>query len=369
MRLGMIGFGSFFIGPGSLSGASVRYAEHFSIEREAEFFRLKVRASPDLESDAKVEWLIVPKLYPGEVPIEEGVEVLKVPIDRAVYLSTTYLGAIELLGLAEMVVGVDAPERVSSPRLRSRIEKKAIVGVGQGGVLDVEGILGLRPQIVVTSVFEGGSQGGLDQLRRLGVPLLYTSAYLEAHPLGRAEWIKVFGLLHGELEAAEAAFSEVEQRYESLRLKVLELGEDRPTVLTGAPWGGVWFCAGGASYLATLIRDAGGIYLWEDSSKASIPRDLETVLRKAWEVDFWINLGDVQSLAGLLGGDRRLRLVGAVSRGRLYNDDAGWTDRNRGNPIYERGVVRPDEVLADLISIFHPELIPEAERIYYRLLD
>ncbi len=339
----------------------------------ATFFRLKgengwVRVETIAEMNEGGVYL-VPKDMAVPEELKEGVTVIRTPVERIVALSTTYLGAFTDLGRADRIVAVADTDRVTSPEIRERIETGATVGVGDGAAVDLEALVALRPDVVFMSVFAMESFGGRGQLERLGIPVVATAAYLEPHPLGRAEWIRFFAAFTGDDEAASRRFEEISDVYQKIRYKVRENSGTggRPTVLTGAPWGGVWYCAGGGGYLARLIEDAGGSYVWEDRSTMSVPRDLETVLAGAAEVDYWINVGAFESREGLLGTDRRFRFFRSLREGRVYNSDLGLSLRG-GVPFWERGAQRPDEVLADLGAIFHPELFPDHEMRYYRRL-
>ncbi|BAL99694.1 MAG: hypothetical protein KatS3mg049_2263 [Caldilinea sp.] len=52
----------------------------------------------------------------------------------------------------------------------------------------------------------------------------------------------------------------------------------------------------------------------------------------------------------------------------MYNNNARLNEYG-GNDYWEGGLANPDVVLADLIKIFHPELLPDHELVYYRKLD
>jgi iron complex transport system substrate-binding protein len=126
--------------------------------------------------------------------------------------------------------------------------------------------------------------------------------------------------------------------------------------------------AGGDTYIARAINDAGGAYLWaDDSSQKAIPLDTERVFSKAAKADIWLHPSHYEHLDQLFGADPRFAKFGAAQTGQIYNNTR-QVGENGGNNIWERGVVRPDEVLADLIHIFHPELMPNHEPVYYERL-
>lgn len=124
----------------------------------------------------------------------------------------------------------------------------------------------------------------------------------------------------------------------------------------------------GDSYTARLIQDAGGNYLWADSnSGGDIPLDVETVFLKAAKADKWINSSHYGSLNQLYAADQRFSKFTAAKNGQVFNNTR-QVGSIGGNPIWETGIVRPDDVLADLIQIFHPELLPDHDPVFYEQL-
>jgi iron complex transport system substrate-binding protein len=190
---------------------------------------------------------------------------------------------------------------------------------------------------------------------------------METHPLGRAEWLKFTALFFNKEALAEKAFDEIAQEYERLS----QLGHHvlvRPTVLTGTSWRGTWFLPGGKSFMAQFLRDAGAEYLWEkDQTTGAIPMDFESVLAQAQHADFWVNADTWHSVSDVLATDARYGMFKALQTRQVFNRE-GRVNSQGGNDYFETGVMYPQKVLADLIKIFHPELVPEHNLIWYRQL-
>lgn len=126
---------------------------------------------------------------------------------------------------------------------------------------------------------------------------------------------------------------------------------------------------GGRSYVARFLADAGAAYLWtDDETTGSIPLDFETVFERAADADFWLNPGSWTSRAEAAAADKRYTQFRAYQTGAMYNNNARLNE-NGGNDYREGGLANPDVVLADLVKIFHPELLPDHELFYYRKLD
>ena len=134
------------------------------------------------------------------------------------------------------------------------------------------------------------------------------------------------------------------------------------------PWNGAWHVPGAKSYQAQLFKDAGANYLWKDGNKseASIIKSKEIIIDEAFSADFWINLNSYKSIAEVVAFDKKFATFKAIKDKNLFNNDKRLTP-NFGNDYWESGVVNPQVVLADLIKIFHPELI-EHEFYYYQKL-
>ncbi len=300
--------------------------------------------------------------------VEGGPATIPIPARRIVSLSTTYVGAFDALGAIDHVIAVDDANHIFSKTLRKRHELGLIVEVGSPVNLDLETILSIDPDLVLMTRINPGQQSIEERLRAAGIPVLITGAWKEHEPLGRSEWIKLFGILTGRRGEAFRIFEESRNHYQRLSERVAQSESDRPSVLLSAPYGGVWYMPGGKSFSARFLEDAGADYLWsENESTGSFPVDLESALLKGFKADFWLNPGRYSSLAELGTADKRFRVLPAFRQGEVYNRIAR-IGPSGANDFWESGSVFPDRVLGDLIAIFHPELLPDHEFYYYRKL-
>lgn len=299
---------------------------------------------------------------------EGGPPEIVVPVEKIVSLSTTYAGAFAALGAVDHLIAVDNAKYLFAPALRERAANGDILEVGAAGRLDLEVIIALQPQLVLLTQINPGQENLVSRLEAAGIPVLVTAAWRENSPLGRSEWIKLFGILCGEEERAETLFSKVRERYESLRNRVAESDPAPPQVLLSAPYGGTWYMPGGDSFSVQLLKDAGAQSLWPaNPSTGSFPIDIESAMLRGFKADFWLNPGQYASLAELAAADPRFADLPVFAADRVYNRNA-QVSPNGANDYWESGSVYPDRILADLISIFHPELLPDHELFYYRKL-
>jgi len=166
-------------------------------------------------------------------------------------------------------------------------------------------------------------------------------------------------------DKAVTSFDSVSNNYNHL-VSLAKNVSVKPRVLLGLPWRGTWYISGANSYIAGLIKDAGGDYLWSDLNyKDSQPLNLESVFEKAFNADFWLNTGDVNFISDIIKVDERFRELPPLKKGKVFNNN-NKINKFGGNAYYSIGVVEPDIVLSDIIYILHPEILPDHTLEYYK---
>lgn len=292
---------------------------------------------------------------------------IKTPVKRVIALSTTHVAMIDQLGSAASIVGLSGTGYIYTSSIRERIESGVVEDVGYGQGLDFETIVRLKPDVLFLYGVEGNVMTTLEKLTDLGIPAVFCGEYLETHPLGKAEWIRFFSLFYEKEEQSARFFNRIDSAY--IAMSGLASGAiPKPEVLNGLPWKDTWYMAGGKSFAAKLIEDAGGNYLWSDNlSTQAVPLDLESVYLRAINADIWINPGAATCLADILLLDERFGDLGVVESGSVFNNNAR-SSATGGNDYWESGTVRPDLILADLIGVFHPDLLTDHRFVYYRQL-
>ncbi len=310
-------------------------------------------------------------LIPRGAPVPAGFaghRVVEVPVRSVVALSTTYLAHMESLGLLDTLVGLANFNHVCSPAVRQIIDQGRLAEVGENQTVNVELLIELDPELVLGYGIGVAEDDNHPALFEAGLDVVLTTEFLEPTPLARAEWIKFIALFFDREAEAEVLFSRMEQRYLELQGLARDAGS-RPTVLLNADFQGVWYLPGGRSYMATLLHDAGASYIWDDDTTSTTAAyDAESVFERGARADFWLNPGQARSLDELLSLDRRYNFFDAVHHCKVYNCTARLGPGG-GNDIWETGVANPHLVLADLVRIFHPGLLPDHELIWYHQLN
>jgi iron complex transport system substrate-binding protein len=343
-----------------------KYAENFEIEYFETHRLLHIKNPWRGSEDTRYSYALVDKAQP--VPhLPAGVRIIRTPVERIVIMATVYVGPIQALGLYDKLVGVAHPQLSNDPVLIELVAEGKVKSIQSGSSLDLESILVLQPDLILVFATDESAFDTQTQFDRAKLPAVLTSGYMESDPLARSEWIKVIAAFSDKEEKAETVFSDIAERYETLR-SLTNTVEHRPTVFANAPFAGVWRLPGGQSYNARALADAGANYLWsDDKSSGGVPLDFEVILVKAANADIWINPGSYETLDSLLSHDERFIAFRAFREGNVFNN-IKRVNKNGGNDMWERGINHPDEVLADLIKIFHPELLPEHEFVYYEQL-
>lgn len=303
------------------------------------------------------------------VSLNDTSAIIYVPVRKIVCMSTTHLAMIAALGEEKSVTGFSGTGFIYNKNLLQMSESGLIEDVGYENSLNTELILKLKPDLVMMYGVGSESAGYTGKIEELGIKTMMNADYLETDPLGKAEWIKLFGALYCREELADSIFRSIMGSYNEIRDKILQENLTRPKVLAGLPFRDTWYISPGNSHISTLIRDAGGEYLWEKTiSSVSMPLGLESVYLRSMEADYWINIGAVNSKNEIPAIDSRLSTIPAFKSGRLFNNNKRVTPGG-GNDYWESGTLSPHLLLRDLASIFHPGSFEDHELIYYKLIE
>lgn len=294
--------------------------------------------------------------------IPHGAVIFRKPLRRVALQSTTHASFITALGCTDAVVGGAHTSQLLDEALVDRVRSGELKEIGSADGVDRELLLMLAPEALFTYPY-----GSSDGSRSIGnVPEVPIAEYLEEHPLGRAEWLRAFGVLLGKEALADSLFADIVERYEMAAASIPVKGE-KPSVFFGSSWKGTWSVPAGNSYMARLIGDAGGRYLFADrNSTGNIDIDLETVLHTGAKADRWGRImyrkGPVSS-ADVAAGDTRILQLGAFQEHGCFYANSASSD------LFGQAVLEPDVVLKDLIGIFHPGFSGGRKPVYFKPLQ
>lgn len=292
-------------------------------------------------------------------------QVLQGDAKRVVCMSSSHIAMLDAVGAVKSVVGVSGKNFITNPYVVAN--QRTIADVGYDGNMNFELLVAQQPDIVLLYGVTGACtmESKLDEL---GIPYIYVGEYVEEDPLGKAEWLIALAEIVGLRQQGLTYFSELPQRYEQLKSMAASAQTPAPKVMLNTPYADSWFMPSTTSYMARLIADAGGDYIYKrNTSNHSLPIDMEDAALLTTQADVWINVGNVNSVADLCRQFPKFAQMPCVQRGEVYNCDKRRV-LGGGNDYWESGVVHPDVILRDLIKIFHPELVSE-EFVYYRKIE
>jgi iron complex transport system substrate-binding protein len=355
-------------GPLSAPKAQIqlRYAKAFTVEYHANY-KIVTVLKPWRGAVITFTYILVQRGTP--IPADKGdAQVIEIPVRSIACLATTHLPYLNELGDLNSLVAIGNAGYVNTPGVVKGLQDGNIKAVGNGPDVNIESLLDLQPDMITTLALGTSSKDDYQALMQKRLKTVIFSDFMEETPLGRAEWVKFISLFYNQEEQAEKIFAGIEERYQNMRALAATVNQ-RPGVLLGFEINGKWNMPGGKGYQAAYIKDAGGHYLWEDDdSSGRIPLSFEAVLEKGTGADFWFD----QSVGWLstddvLSADSRYVKFRAFEQGKVFNNNARLNTTN-GNDYNEGGLANPDVILADLISILHPELLPDHQLVYYRPL-
>lgn len=289
------------------------------------------------------------------------------PVNRIALLHSSYISYFDFCKANDHLSSISEAKYVFDGDIFIAVEKGELPEVGYGESLDREKLLSLGTELVITVGFPNAPNKSEQVLKELGIPVLVFSDWQETSLLGRLEWVKVVAALTGKEQGTDFRFTEIEEQYHELA-NIAEYASTKPTIVCNLPYKGSWFVPGGNSYVSNLIADAGGTYLWSaDPGTGAIQLDFESVYAKGMSAAYWINPDFANSRIDILDKDERLADFKSYKERRIYNNNK-LVARGIANDYYESGITNPHVILADMIKILHPELLPDHQSHYYQQL-
>ncbi len=332
---------------------SIEYASGLSIVKYDDYSIVTV-SNPWPNSNKDFKYVLKEK--EAKVPDSlSSYTTIQVPLESVVVTSTTNIPFLEMLEVENKLTGFPHTDYISSEKTRALIDKGAVKNVGQNEKLNIEQLIELSPDLIVTFGVDNNNPM-LDNLKKSGLNVLIQGDWMEQSPLGKAEWIKLYGALFGKEEKAKELFDKIADSYKQAQKLVL----DKPSaskVLYGSMYEDVWYVAKGNSWVAEFMKDAHASYLWADlKGTGSEGLSFEKVLDKAKTADVWIASGSFKNLEELQKANPHYGEFDAFKNKNVYSFE-GKLGATGGTVYYELAPSRPDLVLKDYIKIFHPDLL------------
>lgn len=270
-------------------------------------------------------YLLVPqgREVPQGTPAE--ITVIRQPLEHIYLAATSAMDLFRELGAIDRVtLSALKSDGWYIPEAREAMDAGEMTYAGKYNAPDYEQILSQGCDLAVESTMIYHNPEVKEQLEGFDIPVLVERSSYESHPLGRMEWIKLYGLLLGLEDQAEAYFSgQLEQLQGILQQKN-----------TGKTVAFFYITSNGAAnirksgdYVAKAIDLAGGAYVFqnlteEGSALSTMNMDLETFYAGAKDADVLIYNsaidGELHTLDQLLEKSHLLADFKAVKEGRAW---------------------------------------------------
>jgi iron complex transport system substrate-binding protein len=340
-----------------ISKNEVRYAKGFSIQRYFGYSILRVQ-NPWPRATKSYTYILAEKN--AKVPDSlKRYSTIAVPIKTIVVTSTTHIPSLEMLDVAQTLVGFPHTDYISSEKTRALIAAGKVKELGNNHDLNTELLLDLHPDVIVGYGIDNHNLT-LDNLEKSGLP----GDWNEETPLGKAEWIKFFGAFYGKQKEADSLFTAIEKDY-LLTLEIAKRATTTPTILAGDMYEDHWYLPKGSSWGSILLKEAHGNYLWEDTKgTGSLSLSFETVFEKAKDADFWITSGQFSTLKEMIASNPHYAQFKAFQTKKVYAF-SGRKGKTGGVLYYELAPNRPDLVLKDIVKLLHPDLLPDYKPYFF----
>ena len=301
-------------------------------------------------------------------------DIVRTPLESNVVFTAPHCQLMYELGCKNAITGVCDKDYINIPDIKERVKlsdgkastsdtDKVIIDCGSSMQPDMERIIALKPEGLFISPFE--NSGGYGKLDKLHIPIIETADYMETSPLGRAEWMKFYGLLFKSEERSDSLFSSIEKEYLALKAEAAKLPQGL-SILTERKMGSVWYVPGGKSTMGILLKDANAKYIFaDDTHSGSLAYGPERILSKGTQVDVWAFKyfgGKALSKNDLLAEYEGYNVLKAFNSNSIYQVDTST------QPYFELTSFHPEILLREFIILAHPKATQFGKLRFYQHL-
>lgn len=337
----------------------MKYSSLLQIVKHADYTVVTIRNPWDTLKVLHT-YLLADREKPLPEHLPEGT-IVRTPLQKSVIYSSVHCSLWSELDELKGIGGVCGLEYIKLPQIQEGCRNGSIVNVGNSMNPDIERIIDLRPDAILLSPFE--NSGGYGRVGKLNIPIIECADYMETSALGRAEWMRFYGLLLGKEAQADSLFAGIEKEYLTLTQQVKSQNLKRPTVISEMKNSSAWYIPGGNSTMGRLYQDAGADYVFAYlSNSGSVPLAFETVFDRGGNADIWLikyNQPQDKTYSELE------RDYAPYARFKAFQDRKVYGCNTNHVPFYEESPFHPELLLKDLIKIFHPELLPDYDLKYF----
>ncbi len=301
-------------------------------------------------------------------------DIVRTPLESNVVFTAPHCQLMYELGCKNAITGICDKDYINIPDIKERVKlsdgkastsdtDKVIIDCGSSMQPDIERIISLKPEGLFISPFE--NSGGYGKLDKLHIPIIETADYMETSPLGRAEWMKFYGLLFKSEERSDSLFSSIEKEYLALKAEAAKLPQGL-SILTERKMGSVWYVPGGKSTMGILLKDANAKYIFaDDTHSGSLAYGPERILSKGTQIDVWAFKyfgGKALSKSDLLAEYEGYKALKTFNQNSIYQVDTST------QPYFELTSFHPEILLREFIILAHPKATQFGKLRFYQHL-
>ena len=295
----------------------LQYAEQFSVDYYEGGYAL-------IRIGEEGEYLVVPEGAPVPAGLPESMVILQQPLDRIYLVATSAVDlfcALDGVGSIRLS-GTDA-DGWYIDEVKEAMEQGDILYAGKYSAPDYELIHAEQCDLAVESTMIYHTPEVKEQLERLGVPVLVERSSYESSPLGRMEWLKLYGVLLGREEEAAALY---QQELDDLRDVMGQESTGKTVAFFYITSTGAANVRKSGDYVARMIEMAGGQYVFQDlgddNALSTVNMQMETFYAEARDADCLIYNstidGELHTIDELLVKSPLLADFKAVQEGNVW---------------------------------------------------
>lgn len=355
---------------------NVSYADHFSVSYHGHYKVVKTTATLgnwDAAATERKQVTDIMVLVQAGTPAPSltgelaGASIITIPASKIASNNAATEIWLKMLALSDQQVAVGGTKTYDDDT-RAAVENGTLGEIGYfwSEPPNMEVLLQRQPDLLLATISQIKFNQALAKIRSLDIPLAPIFDWAEQDYLGRAEWIKYISLFFNEEEKANQLFHEIETNVKELRTLV-DTVELKPSVIWGNYVDSGFWLGNANNAEAYLLKDAGVMNPIEDFTLPFSP------IGEAYTSEEWLQLGQDIEHWIISDGTMMVRLPSNnyLEGFRAWRENNLYHHYRRSKPQYDvydwynLGIVRPDWVLADLIALFHPELLPDHEFIFF----
>lgn len=272
-----------------------------------------------------------------------SIQSIKFPSDKLAVMSSTHIGMLTELNALNSISAISDVKLIDNQVVKRGVKNGKIISLGDEGQVSIDKLLKSKTKVMVYSAFSGdfSQQKKFD---KLGIICFPNYDWRETTPLGKADWLLLFGYLTGKQEEAKERVERLNKLYFQAMISA-EKKKSKEVYLLGNQMGDFWYAPAGESYQAILLKDAGINYLYANTKgTGSLALPMEQIIRDSKKATVWLNPG-FASKKEILVSNPKAKFLNVFQHGRIY------CYSSRMNYFWENSTIQPHWFLHDLQEI------------------